>query len=340
MSEDPVASDVRAAPASYVAGVVHHASWDDLVRCLDSLAAQTSPPRAVLVIDTGVDPARLAPIEAAYRHVRFEVCENRGWGAGVNRVLAWAEAQHPEAPYVLVLNPDVALDSDYASVLVEELLGHPGVAIAGGKLLRPGRTTIDSAGIRLPRHRRPRDRGSDEADRGQYDQREQLFAVSGAAMMVRRCAMKDVAIEGEVVDEDFFAYHDDTDLCWRAGSFGWQIVYQPDARAEHGRGWRRERRFEIAPAVRRHSFKNHYLQILKNETLPDFLVNLPWLLFWEVLRLGFALLRDPAILPAYRDALKAAPGALARRRAIARRRVSPRPGAPSTPPRACYKEAP
>src|SRR5690606_21767356 len=188
-----------------------------------------------------------------------------------------------------------------------ELLADPRVAIAGGKLLRPDLVTLDSAGIRLPRHRRPRDRGGGTPDRGQFDARERIFGVSGAAMMVRQRAMAAIALAGEVVDEDFFAYHDDTDLCWRAGRFGWEVAYQPAARAVHVRGWRRERRREIEPAVRRHSFKNHYLQIVKNERVGDLLVNLPWLLVWEGLRLGFAVLRDPALLPGYPQALRGLP---------------------------------
>src|SRR5690606_18443946 len=127
----------------------------------------------------------------------------------------WADAHHPGVAYALLLNPDTRLDPDYAAVLVRELEADPRAAIAGGKLLRPDRATLDSAGIRLPRHRRPRDRGSGEPDRGRYDRREAVFAVSGAAMMVRRAAMAAIALDGEVVDESFFAYHDDTDLCWR-----------------------------------------------------------------------------------------------------------------------------
>lgn len=79
----------------------------------------------------------------------------------MNRVLAWIDEQHPEAPFALVLNPDVALDPSYAAELISDASAHPEVAIAGGKLLRPDRATLDSAGIRLPRHRRPRDRGAE-----------------------------------------------------------------------------------------------------------------------------------------------------------------------------------
>ena len=51
----------------------------------------------------------------------------------------------------------------------------------------------------------------------------------------------------------------------------------------------------------------------------ELLLTLPIFLGWEVLRLGFACLRDPAILPAYLHAARLVPGALRKRRAIQRR---------------------
>jgi len=308
----------------WVAGVVSHAAYQELAACLPTLERQTLAPDAVLVTDTAADSARLAALAAEHPRIRFETRPNRGWGAGGNRVLSWTETEHPEASYVLLLNPDVELEPDFAAILAEASELQPRVALASGKLLRPDRATLDSAGIRMPRHRRPRDRGSEELDRGQYERAERVFGVTGAAMWLRRAALADLAIEGEVLDEDFFAYHDDTDLCWRANLLGWQVLYEPRAVAVHRRNWRRERRHQMSVAVRRHSFKNHYLQMLKNERGGDLLRNLPWIVGWEVLRLGFALLRDPSILPGYAAAWRVAPAALRKRRALhARLRARP-----------------
>jgi GT2 family glycosyltransferase len=186
-------------------------------------------------------------------------------------------------------------------------------------LIRPGRLTIDSAGISFPRHGRPRDRGSEQRDRGQYNQVELVDAISGAAMMIRSESFRTLSMGGEIFDESFFAYHEDTDLCWRARRLGWSVLFDPSAVAVHTRGWRKDRRGEIDVRIRRHSFKNHYLQLTKNQTRSEFIKNLPWLMVWEVLRIGFVLVKDRQMLPAYRDALKAMPGALAKRRELNRR---------------------
>jgi GT2 family glycosyltransferase len=145
-------------------------------------------------------------------------------------------------------------------------------------------------------------------------------------MMIRTRAIADLSLDGELFDEDFFAYHEDTDVSWRAGRLGWRILYEPAARGLHGRGWRRDRRFDVPVAIRRHSFKNHYLQIIKNERANDLLRGLPALAAWEILRLGFVLLRDPALLPAYRDAWRLRGRAMARRRLLQSRIAERSPG--------------
>ena len=138
-------------------------------------------------------------------------------------------------------------------------------------------------------------------------------------MVLRRDVLPRLRIDDEIFDEDFFLYHEDTDLAWRAHNLGMRSLYVPSARAVHQRGWKRADRFDMPDDVRRHSFKNHYLQILKNERGRDFLLNLPVLLTWEILRLGFVLLRDRAMWVAYRDALRLAPRAWQKRRWINRK---------------------
>ena len=289
------------------AGIVNHGTYDDLTSCIDSLSQQSRLPTSIAVYDTDVNPDRLQDIRLAHPHVAFHTGPNCGYAGGANRVVDSLAKATEQVDFILILNPDVNLDPDYADRLIHEMAKRPQVAIGTGKLMRPDRTTLDSAGILMPRNRRPRDRGSDQKDLGQFDALEAIDAASGAAMMIREDALADLEMDGELFDETFFAYHEDTDLCWRARLFGWQILYVPTAVALHRRGWKRGGRAQIPISTRRHSFKNHYLQIVKNETAGGFLRNLPWLLTWEVLRLGFVLLRDRPMLPAYRDAWKALP---------------------------------
>jgi len=198
----------------WCAGIVNHGSYDDLERCLAGLARQVDSPAAIVVYDTGQCPDRFETARLAHPDVIFEMGSNRGYAGGANHVVGRLVEALETVDFILVLNPDVELETQYASRLISVMMDVPRVAIGTGKLLRPDRTTLDSAGIIIPRNRRPRDRGSDQPDLGQFDVREFVDAASGAAMMLRTAAIDDLTIDGELFDERFFAYHEDTDLCW------------------------------------------------------------------------------------------------------------------------------
>jgi GT2 family glycosyltransferase len=308
----------------YLVGIVHHRGYPELASCLASLAEQSIPAGAVAVVDHDPEPNAQACLRARFPQVHWLSGPNRGFAAGANRALAEAARRDPGAEFLLLLNHDVALERDFAEVLVREMRVRPGVALASGKLLRRDGRTLDSAGIAMGRSRRARDRGAEKPDRGQYERIERVFGVSGAALMIRRAAIAALEVEGELFDEDFFAYHEDTDLAWRARLLGWSSLYVPAARAAHRRGWPRGGWPDIDPEVRRHSFKNRYLEMIKNERPREFLRDLPAILLWEGVRLGHACLRDPSRLPAYAHAWRLVGRAWAKRRVIHRRLASPR----------------
>jgi GT2 family glycosyltransferase len=309
----------QVSPVSYAIGIVNYRTYTDLGRCLETVKIQSQAPVATFVLDVNPDPRKHEDMRAQNPHVHWTEVPNRGFAAGANQIISQVAETCPDAEFVLILNPDIELESCYAENLLVEMSRQADTAMASGKLLRPDRQLVDSAGIVLPRNRRPRDRGSEELDLGQYDRTESVFGATGAAIMLRMSAVEDLSIEGEFFDEDFFLYHEDTDACWRAHLLGWRVLYVASARAVHTRRWRQNERFSTAPQVRRHSFKNHYLQMIKNEKGRDFLINLPVLMIWEVARFGFAFLRDPAILSAYPDALRLSGRAWRKRRALQRR---------------------
>ena len=267
------------------------------------------------ILDADRAPLRLARALSARPEVERESIDNRGYAYAANRLIERA-SEDPGCEYLLLLNPDVVLEPGFAAALLRALVADPEAALAGGRLIRRDGKTVDSAGIRLGRNRRPRDRASGERDIGQYTESETVFGASGAALMLRLSAARDRTVAGEIFDEDFFLYHEETDLAWRAALFGWHVLYVPSARAQHERGWKHETRFQIPSAIRRHSFKNHSLQMIKNDRLSEWLRDLPVILGWELVRLSFAVLRDRAVLGGYRDVARLARRALRKRRII------------------------
>ncbi|CBE67387.1 MAG: glycosyltransferase family 2 protein [Candidatus Methylomirabilis oxygeniifera] len=104
-------------------------------------------------------------------------------------------------------------------------------------ILRQARQVIQNAGSLLLPDGSGRDRGalvrngqqSFEENHGQYDRTEEVFALCGAAVLLRRTMLDDVGL----LDDEFFMYYEDTDLAWRARLRGWKIMYAPGAVVRH-----------------------------------------------------------------------------------------------------------
>lgn len=254
-------------PATIAATLVTFDSADFLARCLDALAAQTTPPGEVVVVDNASRDDSLA---IARRHpVVSRVIANAanvGFAAGQNQAIAASAAE-----WVLTLNPDVVLDAGFLATLALRAAQPRPLGTLCGKLLRLGAdgrpvspARLDSAGIEFTRSFRHLDRGSEEPDDGRYAGEELVFGATAAAALYRRDMIEDVAIEGEFFDEAFFAYREDADVAWRAQLLGWDCLYVPAALGYHVRRVLPERRGSLPAMLNRHSVKNRFLMRIKN----------------------------------------------------------------------------
>jgi GT2 family glycosyltransferase len=289
-----------------------------LPRCLEGLARQTHRAVELIAVDnasTDGSAELVAPHAAAL--VRND--SNRGFSAAVNQALAVARGT-----FVLLLNPDCFLQPAYIERLAE-VLREEHVGAATGLLLRAQGDSIepaggvDSAGMRMTRSGRHLD--IDVAPSA----RVEVFGVSGAAAMYRSDFLRDVAVDGEVFDEDFFAYREDADLAWRGRLLGWKAMCEPAAVAYHVRRVTPEARRSLPADVNMHSVKNRFLLRLKNEGLYLALRNAPFELLRDFVVFAAALTVERSSLPAFAWLWRNRARILAKRREIqSRRRLSDR----------------
>lgn len=68
-----------------------------------------------------------------------------------------------------------------------------------------------------------------EYDRGQYEKEAEIYAACGAAVLFRRDLLEKLGF----LDESFFMYYDDVDICEKARIAGYKIFYCPKAVARH-----------------------------------------------------------------------------------------------------------
>ena len=297
-------------------------SAEYLRRCVDAIRRQTHADRELIVVDNAStdDSNAIAPPT-----IRNDT--NRGFSAAVNQAIAVARGE-----FVQLVNPDCFLEPDY----IERLLvafEDPQVGSATGKLLRASGGGIDSMGIRMTRSGRHLDIDVEQtllsaapvsAQTG-VSALHEVFGVSGAAAMYRMTFLRDVAVGGEVFDEDFFAYREDADLAWRGRLFGWKAVCEPRAIAHHVRRVTPEVRRDLPAEINMHSVKNRFLLRLKNEGLHLALRNAPFELFRDLVVFAAALTIERSSLPAFPWLWRNRARVLAKRREIqGRRKVSDR----------------
>ncbi|MCZ6786714.1 MAG: glycosyltransferase family 2 protein [Planctomycetota bacterium] len=300
-----------------VAGIINYHSHDIVPACVDALRRSSLPPARILIADNASDPESAAAlVELVGEENLLDSAENRGYAGGANAILRAT----PEARFVLLLNPDVVVGERFCEELVRVAEAEPRAAALQGKLVRPDGDILDSTGVEISRSGRNRDRGAGEPDDAGDTIPQEVFGATGAAMLLRREALDDLRLNDEWFDEDFLVYHEDNDLCWRARLLGWTVLYVPTARAIHGRGYRAGERTRASRFVRHHAFKNHYLKLVKNLLPRQFCAYFFHLAGWEVVRLGYAVVREPFLWRAWRDALGLLPRAWRKRRQIQRRR--------------------
>jgi GT2 family glycosyltransferase len=246
--------------------------------------------------------------------------------------VGFAEAQNQgiranRAEWVLTLNPDLLMEEDFVSRLVDAGELDRGVGAVCGKLLSIGKgfqplpeRRIDSTGLFFTPTMRHFDRGARQLDEGDYDRAEYVFGACAAAALYRRRMIDDVSIGGDFFDPDFFAYREDADVAWRAQLLAWRCIYTPSAVGWHVRTVVPGDRRSITPSINMHSVKNRFLMRIKNAT-PG-LYRHCWLPMTvrDLAVVAGCLLLEPRSLPAFWRVAKCWPAAWERRREIMRRR--------------------
>lgn len=240
--------------------------------------------------------------------------DNSGFSRGYNLGIHWTDGD-----YILIMNQDVVLDSDFLELAVKFLDCHPRVAVLQGKIMQwefvgnRKKDIIDNIGVAIHKNLSFTNRLEGEASPKQESSAEAVFAFSGSCVLLRRSALKQIVYQQEFFDELFFMYKEDIDLSWRLRQAGWDIVYLPTAVAYHARTIRRigkntNREIAANRYNKNHffnylSYRNHLYLLLKNLSLKTFLQYFFPIIWYELKKLLFVILTEPKTLKAYYEVL-------------------------------------
>ena len=286
-----------------------------LARCLEAVRAQTLPAAEILVVDNDSQDGSADRIEERYPGVTvLRPGRNLGFAAANNLAAAGARAE-----WLALLNPDAFPERDWLERLAAAARQHPEHTFFASRLVSErDPETLDgtgdlynATGLAWRRdHGRRAARGTDVAG--------DVFSACAAAALYRR----DAFLAAGGFDESYFCFFEDVDLAFRLRLAGHRCRYVPDAVVRH-----------VGSAVTRkgsdfaiyHGHRNLVWTYAKDMPWPLLLAYLPAHLMVNLGSLAYFAVRGRgrAILRAKRDALRALPEVLRRRRAVqARARIS------------------
>jgi len=316
---------------------------------LKSLEAQTFLGFHIIVIDNASSDKTL---EIIGQHKNITLIKNssnigfsRAHNKGIEMALKFWQGKDLSDRSIVVLNPDVVLKENCLEELLKSIYRNQDVAIMGPKLLRiyeeeidnlshkSKSNIVDSLGIEIFKSRKTIDIFSGQEDPRTLKMQE-VFGMSGAFMCIRANALDAIKYKKEYFDENFFAYKEDIDLCWRFRNLGWKIMINPEAVAYHYRrvrgGIKRSvlERFnnqKNKPQIIKFlSTRNHLWTIWKNDFLNNFIVHLPFIIFRELGKLSYVLFFDVKTIKAYFSAILGLPKILQKRKYLKNAKIAPK----------------
>jgi N-acetylglucosaminyl-diphospho-decaprenol L-rhamnosyltransferase len=236
--------------------VVNYRQWDrtaDLVRQLQASACLRRGDAEIVIVDNHSPPhpaARRLRRMAGVSVRRWEA--NHGFARAVNEGCRLSQGE-----WFLLLNPDTTLSEgflDGALALADHLTtAEPRAGIVGFHLRNGDGSQQLSAGpfprltSTLWRLFLPRSRRKYHAPR--EPERSRVPWVTGCCMLMRRACVQDL----DGLDEAFFLYYEDVDLCLRARQQGWSVWYEPNLAVVHHNPLHRRAVPAVLRMVTRHS---------------------------------------------------------------------------------------
>jgi GT2 family glycosyltransferase len=301
----------------------------------DSLRKQTYTNWVLLVIDNNsqddtvelikkeLSPSNRVAEAAQYGAGNFSVQwkiienkDNKAFAGGHNQAFKESGSE-----YVLLLNQDMYLAPDCLEKVVMFLDQHPEAAVVSPRLMKwdfPANFTdqIDALGLKVYRSRRV----VEQYTRQNWPELKSkfssailpVFGVSGALPIFRISVLKSVAYQdGSIFDGFYHSYKEDVDLAYRLAVGGYKSYVLLDAFAYHDRSAAGPKQSDDASAlankktqselVKYNSYKNHLLTLYKNEYWQNFILDFPWILWYELKKFVYFLLFDRKILAGLKD---------------------------------------
>jgi hypothetical protein len=188
----------------------------------------------VIVIDNASTDGSVDILRARFPHVNLiQNQTNLGFAAANNQGIRQSTRK-----YMLLLNPDTEVKPGAIDALFDFMEAHPKAGACGARLLNPDGSlqyscspapTLGREFLRLLHLPGMRSDGYYEMADWDLETPRRVDTLMGACLMVRRATLDQVGL----LDEDYFMYSEEVDLCKRIRDGGWEIYWVPQAQVIH-----------------------------------------------------------------------------------------------------------
>jgi GT2 family glycosyltransferase len=191
----------------------------------------------VIVVDNGSTDNSVEMIARHFpEHDLLCLSENIGFASGCNQGIEYAiqiNAVTEVTDFILLLNNDTIVEPEFLDYLV--MSSDQQTAAVTGKIYflseektKPSIIWASGGQLNL-RWAGGGNRGRGQRDDGQFDNAEDIAFATGCCMLVRLSAIATVGL----LNDGYFAYHEDSEWALRARKAGFRIRYEPRALVWH-----------------------------------------------------------------------------------------------------------
>jgi GT2 family glycosyltransferase len=216
----------------------------------------------VIVADNASTDDSIPFLQQNYPDLRLiRLDRNYGFAEGYNQALAKVKSD-----VFVLLNSDVEVTENWLAPIVTLMENDEKIAACQPKIRAfHQKTYFEHAGASggfMDSFGYPFCRGRIfhhvEADYGQYDDLQEIFWATGAALFIKSDLYQKIG----GLDGDYFAHMEEIDLCWRLRKAGYKIMVCPESTVYHVGGGTLNSENPFKTYL---NFRNNLVTILKNE---------------------------------------------------------------------------
>lgn len=223
--------------------ILNYNSGEYLHKCLDSIKNVSGEARiSVIAIDNASTDDSFQNLRNKFKDIKFvENSKNVGFSKGYNEVLKRIKTE-----FILLLNPDCLLQKGVVAKILEDFENDSSIGAATCKIVLPDGSIDLTAhrGFPTPLASFLYFLGNDSLyhlTKNNPDTIHEVDAIAGAFFMTK----KNVLEKAGFLDEKFFLYGEDIDLCLRIKKAGFKVIYDPSVSITHYKG--------ISSGLKKHS---------------------------------------------------------------------------------------